>query len=160
MDENSVSLTINLLDKFFINGSNRRPAGFDDASIFSKQLPNVFSYMWANRRHQQGLSFNELEDEVYVHAASAKLSVGIASFLEFKKACSQSLLEKHLSVVLIRCLCEGIHFTDENSIVERILRSCPQEQFAVDHLLHPLDESIQSEDTSISCCLNKIGILN
>jgi len=86
---------------------------YEEAIYLSEQLPNVFSHVGTNRRQQQRLHLDELDDQVDVHSLQAEFSVFVTRSLQLKETGPQSLFEKHVVVVFFGFLDLQIDFTEQ-----------------------------------------------
>lgn len=82
----------------------------------AKDFVYVFGNMRTNGRQQQGLQFDELENEIMVHSIliAGQFAIFVSHRLQFEKPGPQRLFEQHRFVVLICLYSLQAHFAAES----------------------------------------------
>lgn len=141
------------------------PSRCKNRSRLAQQRPHVLSYVRADWRQDDGLRFNELEEELAVHVTHAHLSVRVTNGLVLEKSRSQRLcstkeerikssflnplpssmfvtFEQHTLVILARFDNLEVQGVIKDSVIERVF-PLPKLSQRFQALLNPLDKVVQ-----------------
>lgn len=75
-------------DENAIRLGNYGPAGSEDALRFAEQTPHMLSYVRADRRQNDCLRFDKLENQLSVNVAHGDFTVSVTDRLVLKKSSS------------------------------------------------------------------------